>query len=461
MAGIEEMLSAGPEGTGPEGIISNLFQNKMFLQLLAGLGLDLSAFGADTGKGFQPTNLTGGIQQNIQSQNFMKMLQKFLGPDESKATLSNKGITMSVPGSDLGSIFQGTQKGGVWEGMASPLGAPKMGTGGAAAVNPFVSSQPDMNVSPADLAGLTPSDIATALGARQTQEKMGLEKEQLASKSVQDVFNMMFKVIEDERAAAAAEVDIPYKRTLIRESEARAKKIGEPDPLDQPHPFSIPKSDGTPMTVREFNTLTPRQKERFEYLNEVSKGTGKSMLEDMSALTEAQTPPPTSFREWKAARDVSGYTDSYEQWKTDPSDWYEYKRAKSEGGFVGNYAQWKEHLATISQREREPAPMTWTTATQELTKRYGKLDPTGMWAVTPELQSTHRKAQTILNEYRESKMHPLKAINEAESAANAWKIQIEKKYQEYIDKAGGNKDMIAKINSAFYNKYGYLPTLRK
>jgi len=425
------------------------------LQLMLAFGRMLGGYGQDTGKGMDWGIPAEAMMGNIRAQGtaaaqrkWMEWFQQFLGPDESKATLSNKGITMSLPGSDLGSIFQGTQKGGVWEGMAPPLGAPKIGTGGRSkTINPFSSSLPEFSAS--DLAGLTPEDISSALAgplsAVGMKQKLGLEREQLAGKSVQDVFDMM------------------YKGQLMRESEHRIKKGEEPDPLDRPHPLSIPKSDGSPMTIREFNTLTPKQKELLEYRSEVSKGkdVGESMLKDLSALTEAQTPAPASFREWKAAKDVSGYTGTYEQWEKDPSDWYEFKRAKSEGGFVGNYKQWKEHLAALSQKDREPAPMTWTTATQELTKRYGKLDPTGMWAVTPELQSTHRKAQAILNEYRESKMHPLKAINEAENAANTWKTTIEKRYQEFIDKAAGDKDAIAKINSAFYNKYGYLPTLRR
>ena len=159
---------------------TGLLQNKLFLQYLAGLGADLSAAGADTSKGFQPTNVNAITQQNIQSQNMMKLLKSLLGPDGTKATFSNTGINLTIPKESqmFSNILQGTGEGGVWEGMAPPLGAPKiqpnqasMQGGGSTVVNPFVENQSSFDISPSDLAGLTTQDISTALGMKMKRDE--------------------------------------------------------------------------------------------------------------------------------------------------------------------------------------------------------------------------------------------------------------------------------------------------
>lgn len=159
---------------------TGLLQNKLFLQYLAGLGADLSAAGADTSKGFQPTNVNAITQQNIQSQNMMKLLKLLLGPDGTKATFSNTGINLTIPKESqmLSNILQGTGEGGVWEGMAPPLGAPKiqpnqasMQGGGSTVVNPFVENQSSFDISPSDLAGLTTQDISTVLGMKMKRDE--------------------------------------------------------------------------------------------------------------------------------------------------------------------------------------------------------------------------------------------------------------------------------------------------
>lgn len=159
---------------------TGLLQNKLFLQYLAGLGADLSAAGADTSKGFQPTNVNAITQQNIQSQNMMKLLKSLLGPDGTKATFSNTGINLTIPKESqmFSNILQGTGEGGVWEGMAPPLGAPKiqpnqasMQGGGSTVVNPFVENQSSFDISPSDLAGLTTQDISTVLGMKMKRDE--------------------------------------------------------------------------------------------------------------------------------------------------------------------------------------------------------------------------------------------------------------------------------------------------
>lgn len=112
---------------------------------------------------------------------------------------------------------------------------------------------------------------------------------------------------------------------------------------------------------------------------------------------------------------------------------------------------------------KTPAPVTWTTATGNLTKRFGRLDPTGMWAVTPELQATHRKAQEFLVDFKGGGMEPLKAINEAENKARDWMSDREDRYFQYIEAAERAKreDKVDEIKSSFLKAYGYIPSQRR
>ena len=259
-------------GGGGEGGLSSLLQNKLFLQFLAGFGSDVSAYGTDTSKGFQPTNLNAMVQQNIAAQSYMKLLKQLLGPDGSKATFSKDGINLTLPqeSSMLSSILQGTGPGGVWEGMAAPLGTPRGLTGAAPrrdvdAVNPFVSSQSE--ISAADLAGLTPQNISQALSG-------ALDIETLKRKSVSDV------------------VDALYKQSLTGYYEALTEKERRPGEVGRPFPILVPNvgevsleewkalpkdeqdyaiylhgskaiGDKDPMTREEFESLEPTEHERL------------------------------------------------------------------------------------------------------------------------------------------------------------------------------------------------------
>ena len=300
---MEDLEMAGFEG------LENLFQNKLFLQYLAGVGADLSAFGADTGKGFQPTNINAITQQNIQSQNFIKMLQKFLGPDGSKMTIGADGIGMKLtPDSSMFSdILQGTGEGGVWKGLAAPWGTPKKLTesqGGAAAVNPFASSQPDMNISPADLAGLTPSDISTAMGIK-------LKKEEIGQKSVQDIFDMM------------------YKGQLIEESRHRVK-VGTPTIPLPGHPDILV----TPSQLLDFEKLDKETKaakvKEFEFAQSKEGGNFKG-----------------TFMEFQNAGDTVGMKDFKEAKRTGypGKSYYDYKISMAKAGAINLGAKLEEKKA--------------------------------------------------------------------------------------------------------------------
>ncbi len=101
-------------------------------------------------------------------------------------------------------------------------------------------------------------------------------------------------------------------------------------------------------------------------------------------------------------------------------DWV--KLPNNKGKNRWDYLQTKQAL---SDTQKQPAPVTWTTATKELRIRFSKMDKTGQWFITPEGQKNHRKAQKELARIqRENKrlpeserITPLEAVNMAEGYA--------------------------------------------
>ena len=96
--------------------------------------------------------------------------------------------------------------------------------------------------------------------------------------------------------------------------------------------------------------------------------------------------------------------------------------------------------------------VTWTTATNNLSKRFGKQDAVGNIIITPELQNRHRLAQKKLVELKDANVDPLKAVNEAELYAN----KVEENFNLYL-KSAKTKEQKEKVKNQFKAKYGYLP----
>ena len=147
--------------------IDNIFQNKLFLQYLSGLG---GAINAGQPIGPAINNIT---QQNIQSQNIMNMLQQLLGPDESKATFSKAGINLTIPKENamVADTLKGTASPAQNIAPASPTPIPSQRDGSVIS-NPFTG-----NFSASDLAGLTPQDIISVLGMKMRQEELKFNRE--------------------------------------------------------------------------------------------------------------------------------------------------------------------------------------------------------------------------------------------------------------------------------------------
>ena len=129
--------------------VNSLLQNKLFLQYLSGAGSAIAS-----GQPVGPA-LNSITQQNIAAQNYAKLLQRMLGgdvPKGGKVVHSDKDTTIVLPKSELSTDQQGASV------SAQPSNAvvPSGGT-----PNPFDYSQ--SGIPAADLAGLTPKDISSAL----------------------------------------------------------------------------------------------------------------------------------------------------------------------------------------------------------------------------------------------------------------------------------------------------------
>lgn len=196
MAG-EELLAGSSGGGGGFGgfggggdFITKLLENKLFLQYLSGAG---SAIQEGKPVASALNNIT---QQNISAQNYAtvlkKLLGKALGPDESTAKLSSKGLSFDLPNSTLpesikGGAFLGPNPLGS-AGATAPTNVDDSGITGSSTlakvmknyetpstntglVSPFAGSTlGEINAS--DLAGLTPKDISDAFGNSLAVERM-------------------------------------------------------------------------------------------------------------------------------------------------------------------------------------------------------------------------------------------------------------------------------------------------
>ena len=213
--------------------LSNLFKNKLFLQMLAAGGQDIAETGT-FGK-----NLSGAVQQNIATQNYAKILQKILAGEVEggKATMSDKGLAINVPKSAL-DFGKGT---GEYPGgsFGSPAGAKE--TVPQEAMDLVNPSPGPLGTSPgAGLAGLTTKDLSSLL-----QGAMGVEA--LGQKRITDV------------------ADVLYKGALTDQAAAIAARTKAGPPLDRPFPVGVPGVGS--VTLRQWNTLPADDKEYAIYVH--------------------------------------------------------------------------------------------------------------------------------------------------------------------------------------------------
>ena len=250
-----------------------LDKNALFSILLG--GQSLMNYGKDTSKPLDVTTPMSSYFSNInnakmlkmileknklaqgqgQGQDIMSMIKQAFGPDESSIKIDSKGLTQFQP--NTSPMLKGFLGGDSFtENPSLAPSTPKSG-GIAKTVSPFGDGQSDISAS--DLVGLSPQDIGMMVNALQNKEKMGLERDQLANKSVKDIFDMM---------NIASEI----------KHRNRPDKV---ESLDQPFAINaLSKPEGT--TLREWIALPDESKRRsmFEHTGKL-KGLSDAKIEEL------------------------------------------------------------------------------------------------------------------------------------------------------------------------------------
>lgn len=181
---------------------TNLLENKLFLQYLAGAGSAISA-----GEPVGPA-LSGITQQNISAQNYMKLLKQLLAGG-GKINLDKENINIKAPVSAFGG-----------EGETSKMGVPTGGSGLDTSryslgtqpssfdigelINPSASP---LDISGADLAGLTPEMISQALQLKFAGEE--LKRKTMADIVESTYYGAATRRMEAEAARITPSISIP------------------------------------------------------------------------------------------------------------------------------------------------------------------------------------------------------------------------------------------------------------
>jgi hypothetical protein len=256
-----------PMGGGGN-FLTNLFQNKMFLQFLAAAGQDISGGGK---------NLGGAINQNISSQNYMKLLSQMLGgdiPEGGVIKMGPEGMDIKVPK------------------MGTLSGQPSQGTSVGNA-NPFVSSQSGFSAS--DLAGVNPEMISQALQLKQNQQS-------LEQRRVSDVMDAMYKggmLSVAERGVAVDEAGIPIRETAAETDRLNAVRQMLSEFRDAP--IEVPGLGK--VDLKTWDALDTKTKAYSFYVfdTKVNKGA------------------PLTYTAWEKQTDPLAIERYYERSKTDPA----------------------------------------------------------------------------------------------------------------------------------------------
>jgi len=336
------------------GTMNDLFNNKLFLQYLSGMGQDISSGNAIG------TNTNQITQQNIAAQNYAKleqryeeMFKKMLKGDYSdggKWTEDANGVTLKMPVDNLlggDSAYNTGGAAGVTSNLNKELSGtqqtPKNASQNQNAINPSTSP----TISGADLAGLTPQMISQALSDAQGASSVGY----MSPAEVQDML---------------------YKNQLIEASKenvevSKASRLAKDTPKEVEYfPIEVPGLGK--VTVDQWKALPTDQQSYAAYvyqskqlrpdesimsLTEWKRGTDKNtQLEYLKGLQE----DPTLFKTAKDLAQAGAMNLGERQSIKEMEDTVEDKNyfVKPKGGLiddVDSYVNSKEVKKTLRQYE--------------------------------------------------------------------------------------------------------------
>lgn len=262
------------------------------LQMLGAVGSDILS---DSGG----KNTLGAMTQQLGAKNMQNLLQQMLAGG-GKMTADSSGMKLNLPASFMSQALGGTEKGGVWEGLASPWnpqGSSSSQGGGSLASSPFGTQAPT-EAEPSkgytgSLAGLSADDIAKVVQLKMAQDKLAFEREQLANETPSKILDMM------------------YKGQLMQESASRIEAAKEEEERKKPV-FTIPGTD-----------ISLNAKEYLDYK--------KMTNETKSAL----------IKDYEYAVKNQGYEGSLIDFKNEGETTHqkEYKEAVK-GGYGGSFNDW-------------------------------------------------------------------------------------------------------------------------
>ena len=262
------------------------------LQMLGAVGSDILS---DSGG----KNTLGAMTQQLGAKNMQNLLQQMLAGG-GKMTADSSGMKLNLPASFMSQALGGTEKGGVWEGLASPWnpqGSSSSQGGGSLASSPFGTQAPTgagaSKGYTGSLAGLSADDIAKVVQLKMAQDKLTFEREQLANETPSKILDMM------------------YKGQLMQESASRIEAAKEEEERKKPV-FTIPGTD-----------ISLNAKEYLDYK--------KMTNETKSAL----------IKDYEYAVKNQGYEGSLIDFKNEGETTHqkEYKEAVK-GGYGGSFNDW-------------------------------------------------------------------------------------------------------------------------
>jgi len=269
----DNTLSAAEQGQGPKqglglfGKFSNLMSNKLLQQILGSLGADL--LGKTPGK-----NLSATIQNNISSQNYVKMLSKMLGGDFSGGgnySVDEKGFKANIPHPGGNSkMSSGIPPIGESEGANDIQGG---------IPNPFQSGQPSFSAS--DLAGLDPQMISQALQFKMSHDEM-------MNRNAKEIKEMMFKSRNDEVMNLKNEAETERAKAATSKDYAEADKAMRPEDkrTAEQKNYEYAQSKGYTGSFEDFKNVVDTTEQK-NYAEAVKQGYKGSFVKYQKELRES------------------------------------------------------------------------------------------------------------------------------------------------------------------------------